>query len=187
MTMTETGTKRAAEDYLELPYKIVLVRDRWEDGTEGWFAEVEELPGCMSQGRSPEKAVANVQDAMLGWISVALEDGKEIPEPRSENAYSGRFLLRVPRTLHAALASEAKREGISLNQFATSALAAAIAWRRTPPTSGTTELDPVERALAEVVRKVEQHFTGRSVRTRSEEEDAPTPAPSARGAQVRRP
>jgi predicted RNase H-like HicB family nuclease len=42
-------------------------------------AEVEELPGAISQGATPEEAVSSVYDAMAGWISIALEDGKEIP------------------------------------------------------------------------------------------------------------
>ncbi len=73
---------RTAEAYAELPYRISLVPDRSKYGTRGWFAEVEELPGAMSQGRTPDEAVERVRDAMLGWISVALEDGKEIPLPR---------------------------------------------------------------------------------------------------------
>lgn len=44
------------------------------------MAEVKELPGVMSQGDTVEAAAANVRDAMAGWISVALEDGVEIPE-----------------------------------------------------------------------------------------------------------
>lgn len=117
------------EDYLELPYHLTLVQDRWEDGHVGWFAEVEELSGCMSQGATPDEAIANLRDAMAGWISVALEDGKEIPTPRPEEECSGRFLVRMPRSLHAELARAAQREGSSLNQFVVAALAAAVRWR----------------------------------------------------------
>lgn len=45
------------------------------------MAEVAELPGCVSQGATPEEAAANIRDAMLGWISVGLSDGQPIPEP----------------------------------------------------------------------------------------------------------
>jgi antitoxin HicB len=121
---------KSVEDYLDLPYRIALVPDFDEDGVSGWVAEIEELPGCISQGRTPDEAVDNVHDAMAGWISVALEDGREIPEPRAAQGYSGRFLLRVPATLHAELARQAENEGVSLNHFASSALAGAIGWRR---------------------------------------------------------
>lgn len=116
-----------AEDYLELPYHIELVRDEDEEGNAGYVAEVEELPGCISQGSTPEEAVHNIRDAMVGWISVALKDGHDIPEPRRN--YSGRFVVRLPQSLHAELARHAAREGASLNQFVTSSLAAAVRWR----------------------------------------------------------
>lgn len=47
----------------------------------------------------------------------------EEPEDRDKPAPSGRLLLRMPRTLHADLAQAAEREGTSLNQFITAALA----------------------------------------------------------------
>ena len=68
---------------------------------------------------------------MAGWISVALEDGKEIPKPR-DTSYSGRFLVRFPSSLHARLTELAELEGVSLNQFVSNALAAAADWRREP-------------------------------------------------------
>lgn len=113
-------------DYMERPYAIELIRDRDDEGNDGWVAEVEELPGCMSQGRTAEEAVANVRDAMVGWISVALEDGRRIPEPRATDRYSGKFIVRVPHSLHADLALAAEREGVSLNQFVATTLARSL-------------------------------------------------------------
>lgn len=120
---------RKIEEYLALPYTLVVVHNVDEDGNAGWVAEVEELPGCMSQGASPEEAIERVREAMRDWIAVALEDGMEIPEPREEADFSGRFLVRIPASLHADLARSAGREGVSLNQFVISALAGAIGWR----------------------------------------------------------
>jgi predicted RNase H-like HicB family nuclease len=120
---------KTLDEYLELPYRITIVHDRDEDGSEGFVAEVEELPGAISQGATPEEAVSRVYDAMAGWISVALEDGVEIPEPRDPDSYSGRFLLRLPRGLHAELARQAEREGVSLNQYIATMLAGAAGWR----------------------------------------------------------
>jgi len=118
------------EDYLELPYAIRITQDRDDDGNHGFVAEVEELPGVISQGATLEDAAASVKDAMLGWISVALEDGLEIPEPRDPSAYSGRFLLRMSKSLHAELARQAEREGVSLNQYVTTTLAGATGYKR---------------------------------------------------------
>jgi antitoxin HicB len=135
---------RTLDEYLDLPYRITLTQDSDDEGNTGWVAEVEELPGCISQGETAEEAVVNVRDAMAGWISVMLEDGKPIPEPR-DPSYSGRVLLRMPLTLHAELARGAEREGVSLNTFMTNALAGAVSWknantgrRKTSLTTSTT-------------------------------------------------
>lgn len=120
---------RTLDDYLDLPYALVVTHDVDESGNAGWVAEVEELPGCISQGRTPEEAVEHVRDAMRDWIGVALEDGVEIPEPRAAADYSGHFVVRVPTSLHADLVRRAGQEGVSLNQFVASALAGAVGWR----------------------------------------------------------
>lgn len=130
MKQANQRTNRTLEEYLDLPYTIVITHDRDDEGNAGFVAEVKELPGCISQGGTLEEAAARVRDAMEGWISVALEDGVEIPEPRDPKAFSGRFLLRVPRGLHAELAFQAEREGVSLNQYISATLAGATGWRR---------------------------------------------------------
>ena len=120
---------RTLDDYLELPYAIVVTPDVDEGGHAGWVAEVEELPGCISQGQTPEEAVEHVREAMRDWIAVAMEDGVEIPEPRIAADYSGHFVVRVPTSLHADLVRRAGKEGVSLNQFVATALAGAVGWR----------------------------------------------------------
>ena len=45
---------------------------------------------------------------MEGWISVALEDGQRVPEPRAPNSFSGRLVVRMAHSLHAELAREAE-------------------------------------------------------------------------------
>jgi antitoxin HicB len=119
---------RTVDEYMQLPYRVILTYDRDQDGNEGWVAEVAELPGCLSQGATPEDAAAKIRDAMLGWISVALEDGHTIPEP-GDDGYSGKFVIRVPSSLHRDLARAAREEGVSLNQFASGVLASAVSWR----------------------------------------------------------
>jgi hypothetical protein len=54
----------------------------------------------------------------------ATEQSKRGKKP----APSGRLLLRMPAALHAELARTAEREGVSLNQFITRALAGKIGW-----------------------------------------------------------
>lgn len=120
-----------AEALLERPYHIRLQQRDDGDGPY-WFATVEELPGCMSDGDTEADALASVRDAMHGWISAAIEAGRPIPEPRDDEParYSGQFRVRLPSGLHKALADEARREGVSLNHFVSSALSSAVGWRR---------------------------------------------------------
>lgn len=104
---------KSAEYYMGLPYTIEL-----HQGTEeGWFTRVKELSGCMSQGDTAEDALANIREVLPLWIETALESGYEIPEPRAEEEYSGKFVVRVPRSLHRELVQGADGEGVSLNQF----------------------------------------------------------------------
>jgi antitoxin HicB len=127
---------KTIEEYLRLPYRIVLTHDRDEEGNEGYVAEVDELPGAYSQGATPEEAVQGIRDAMAGWLSIALEDGVPIPEPLTTEKYSGRILVRLPQTLHRELTRQAKKEGVSVNQFITAALAGAVEWRQPKPPAG---------------------------------------------------
>ena len=50
---------------------------------EGYLGEVLELPGCLTAGDSPQEALANLDDAMAGWIESCLVDDLPIPEPGS--------------------------------------------------------------------------------------------------------
>ena len=47
----------------------------------GYYAMVPDLPGCMSDGETPQEAFANVQDAIACWIEAARELGRPVPEP----------------------------------------------------------------------------------------------------------
>lgn len=108
--------------YLKLPY----TRELMPDETGAWFVRVKELPGCMSQAETPQEALRMIEDALRLWLKVSLEDGDAIPEPRLEEEYSGKFVARVPKSLHRKLVESAEQEGVSLNQYVTTALAEAV-------------------------------------------------------------
>ena len=65
----------------------------------GYSIYFPDLPGCWSDGTTPEDAIENGRDALQSWLAVAQEFGDGIPKPFS--SVSGRFLQRVPRSLHA--------------------------------------------------------------------------------------
>ena len=67
-----------------------------------------------------------IEDARRCWLEVAYEEGMDIPLPRSEEEYSGKFFIRAPKSLHRKLVRMARREGVSLNQFLVATLAGAV-------------------------------------------------------------
>ena len=92
-------------------------------------ARVPELPGCFASGATWEEAFANLQDALASWMWTAIESGSEIPPPQGEaepEEYSGRFSVRVPRSLHRRLVIRSESESCSLNQLVSTLLAAAV-------------------------------------------------------------
>ena len=105
------------QDYIKLPYNYIVKPITDESGTY-FHASVLELDGCQSTGETFEEAYNNLLDAMEGWIETKLENGFNIPLPVNTDKYSGKFVLRLPKSLHCRLAIEAEKEGVSLNQFA---------------------------------------------------------------------
>lgn len=105
--------------YLKLKYPIQVV----ECETGGYFVKIPDLPGCMSQGETLDEALRNLNEAKELWLEEMFESGLPIPEPADQTGMSGRFLLRLPRSLHARLTDEAEREGVSLNQYVVAKLA----------------------------------------------------------------
>ena len=105
------------KDYLKLSYHIIIQHITDESGSY-YFATVQEFDGCMSHGDTYTEAFENIRVAMELWIEGKLDGGFSIPKPIDETQYSGKFVLRVPKSLHARLAIEAKKEGVSLNQYA---------------------------------------------------------------------
>jgi predicted RNase H-like HicB family nuclease len=108
--------------YMGLDYPVEVKKIKEDEGG-GFFVSVPLLPGCMSDGESLEEAYDNIQEAKEEWLSSMLERGMKIPEPVEQEEYSGKFIIRLPKTLHRALVQVSKREGVSLNQYVTNALA----------------------------------------------------------------
>jgi predicted RNase H-like HicB family nuclease len=114
-----TNTKRKPLDfYLKLKYPVTLIPA--EEG--GYAVEIEDLPGCYSQGETVEEAIEMIEEARKLWMESMYEDGQEIPLPSNQVEYSGKFNVRVPASLHRKLHKLAVKEGVSLNQYVVYAL-----------------------------------------------------------------
>ncbi|PHM09661.1 type II toxin-antitoxin system HicB family antitoxin [Nostoc sp. 'Peltigera malacea cyanobiont' DB3992] len=112
--------KPSLEYYLNLQYPVTL----YPDPDEGYVAQIKDLPGCLTQGETLEETMANLNEARELWIETAYEANDNIPLPSSNDSYSGKLLLRMPKSLHRHLAEISEREGVSLNQYIVSLLSA---------------------------------------------------------------
>ena len=110
------------KDLMSRDYRISLQKDE-EEGV--YFASLDELPGCLADGATPSEAVENLAEAKKAWISSRLAAGLDIPTPKDIGDFSGRILVRMPKSLHRRLSSEAATEGVSLNQYIVSTLSEA--------------------------------------------------------------
>ena len=105
------------EEYMNKEYNYMI--QPINDGESTYFfARVLEFDGCQSTGDTFDEAFVSLKVAMRGWISSKLLEGEEIPLPKKEDDYSGKFVVRIPKSLHYRLSLEAEKEGISLNQYA---------------------------------------------------------------------
>ncbi len=101
------------------------IRPLNKDEGGGFLIEYPDLPGCMSDGETIEEAIANGQDAVKCWIEAAKAMGREIPKASIELP-SGKWVQRVPKSLHAMLISQSKREGVSLNTLVITLIASSL-------------------------------------------------------------
>ena len=106
--------------YLELPYKMEILPIPEDEGG-GFMATLPELGRevFIGDGDTVQEALESLESIKKIMFEEYLRNGVNIPEPEPKHAdsFSGKFVLRVPRILHKELASGAKKENVSLNQY----------------------------------------------------------------------
>ncbi len=113
-------------DFHGYPFELTPLPE--EDGG-GWLLCFPDFPGAvMSDGETPEEALANGRDALEGVIAVYRQDGRPLPKPGASSK-GGKIVARVPRGLHARLVARAKQEGVSMNTLLVSFLAESLGKR----------------------------------------------------------
>jgi antitoxin HicB len=115
-------SREPLEYYLSLPYSVTLDQD--PEG--GYVAHIKDLPGCFTQGETLEETMANIREAKELWIETAYDMNDPIPLPSNSMEYSGKLLLRMPKSLHRDLAQKAAAEAISLNHYISSILSKSV-------------------------------------------------------------
>jgi antitoxin HicB len=99
----------------------------------GYYARIPDIPSIFTGGMSEEEALKNAREAINEYMKVCQEERFPVPKPK---AYSGKFNVRVPRTLHRVLVAKAEEEGISLNQLIVSFLSScsrSLVFQANPP------------------------------------------------------
>ena len=101
--------------YSLFDYNIKVASDKSDND---YIAYIEEIPECSAFGSTPEQAIKELKIAYQLWQETSEEKGYPIPRPLNLKDYSGKFVLRLPKSLHKQLAEKAVSENISLNQYA---------------------------------------------------------------------
>lgn len=108
---------------LDHPFAI---RPLTKDKGGGYLIDFPDLPGCMSDGETPEQAIRNAADAARCWIATMRKARRPVPPPSARASFSGNWQMRVPKSLHRRLAERARSEGVSLNTLAVTLMAGGV-------------------------------------------------------------
>ena len=81
----------------------------------GYLISFPDFAECISDGESIDEAIENGLDALKATIAALKSRKLPVPAPNSGGVASGKFVARVPKTVHAQLATRARAEGVSLN------------------------------------------------------------------------
>ncbi len=100
---------RKLDDY---PFEI---RPLTADEGGGFLISYPDFSDCISDGETVEEALVNGKDALKSTMAALKAKDRPVPLPNGGSVASGKFVARVPKTVHARLTSRAKAEGVSLN------------------------------------------------------------------------
>ena len=103
-------------DNMKLPYTR-LVQEMNDESGHYFYGRILELDGCQTTADTLSELYENLTEIMKSYLEIKLENNLPIPIPTNVEKYSGKFVVRLPKTLHQRLAVEANKEGVSLNQL----------------------------------------------------------------------
>lgn len=114
MIEMSTKTRPTLEEVLarEYPFNVIA------DPESGYVIVFPDLPGCMTQIETMDEVGPMAEEIRTLWLETEYDAGDDIPTPSYPEEYSGKLLLRMPKSLHRTLAVAAEREGVSLNVYA---------------------------------------------------------------------
>lgn len=111
-----SSSKYEAEDYL---YSVM-----WSSDDKAFIGRVLEFASLAAHGNTQEKALREIRSVVRDALEDLAKSRELAPEPISKRSFSGTLNLRMPKHLHRQLAIEAAQEGVSLNHWINTKLAA---------------------------------------------------------------
>ena len=81
----------------------------------GYLISFPDFAECISDGETVDDAIEGGRDALKATIAALRAKKLAVPAPNGGGVASGKFVARVPKTVHAQLATRARAEGVSLN------------------------------------------------------------------------
>lgn len=93
----------------------------WSEEDECYVVTLPAWQNARTHGATLEEAARNGREVLTLLIEAARQHHEPVPAP--ERRHSGNLRLRLPASMHARLAQDAEREGVSLNQWIVSKLA----------------------------------------------------------------
>lgn len=141
------------EYFMRLPYRIEIEPIPKNKGG-GYAASIPRLGkhAVRGDGETIEEALCDLEAMKEERLACYLEEGLTIPEPESEeDDYSGKFVLRIPKSLHRELAVRARDNNVSLNQFVTSVISRGLAMESS---GGAEALNQEMRRLSSELREL---------------------------------
>jgi predicted HicB family RNase H-like nuclease len=96
-------------------YSVVVA---WSDEDGEYVATSPEWPDLSWLAPSEPAAISGLRRAIRDAVDLLQEEGSPLPAPRPQPTYSGQLRLRMPKSLHQAMAARADQEGVSLNTLA---------------------------------------------------------------------
>jgi antitoxin HicB len=115
---------------MDVPKYPFEIKELSEEDGGGWLITFPDLPGCMSDGETVQEAIHNGADAERAWLAASRKWGNRIPKPGAGHG-GGRFMQRLPKSLHTRLQARAKQEGVSVNTLVATFIAEGLGKRET--------------------------------------------------------
>jgi predicted HicB family RNase H-like nuclease len=123
---TRTARRSKAQQALEIAREVAAATKDWHEFWNALFGLTGRLTDLFATRAEREQFAKTREHTEIMAMLERLQT-EEDAEPETPPDARGQFVLRLPKSLHAALTAEAKVEGVSLNQLCVAKLATRLA------------------------------------------------------------